>query len=138
MEGSLAINGDVNTLKVAMLAHEQVELPTRHYFHGGLYCREVWQPAGALVVGKVHKREHLYMLVFGTLLIGGENRKTVTGPSVIKSDPGTQRAIYAMTDALYMTFHRTDATNVADAEAELVEYDEASPFGVGNTLQEVL
>jgi hypothetical protein len=47
--------------------------------------------------------------------------------------------VYSETPALCMTLHRTDATTVEAAEAELVEEDSASMYLAGNLIkQEVL
>ena len=112
----------------------QYEPETNHYFHGGMYCREVKRCKDALIVGKVHKKEHFYVVASGTVAISqeGEPAKQVTGPAVIKSFPGTKRAVLALTDAVCMTFHRVDSCTVEDAEAELVEDDPAATFTVGN------
>jgi hypothetical protein len=115
----------------------QYEPKTTHRFHGGMYCREVWREAGVLVVGKVHKKEHLYLIVSGTVCISdgiGEPQR-FTGPHMIESSPGTKRAVYAETDVLCMTFHRTDASTVEAAEAELVEEDEAAMYSAGNRIK---
>ena len=131
--------------RIAVLQQEvmklpQYEPPTEHIFHGGMYCRQVWRPAGCVIVGKVHKKEHFYMIVYGTVRITAEDGvRIVTGPALLCSKPGTKRAVYAETDALCMTFHAVDAVTVEDAEAELVEDEPNSLLGVGNKLkQEVL
>ena len=130
--------------KVKALQNELSKLPqyeplTKHTFHGGMYCREVWRPAGVLVVGKVHKKEHFYMIVYGTVAITTDDGvKSVTGPCLLNSMPGTKRAVYAETDTLCMTFHRTDSTTVEEAEAEMVEEDEADMYSIGNKVKGVL
>lgn len=135
--------------KVDVLQQELSKLPqyepeTRHFFHGGMYCREVFRPAGVLVVGAVHKKEHMYLVASGTVAItdGEGNVQEVTGPHLFLSKPGTKRAVYALTDALCMTFHATDAASVDQAESELVEADPNSMYAVGNRvkpqMQEVL
>jgi hypothetical protein len=135
--------------KVEALQSELAKLPqyqpeTKHYFHGGMYCREVFRHAGVLVVGAVHKKEHFYLIVSGTVAItdGEGNVEEVTGPHLFQSKPGTKRAVYAVTDALCMTFHAIDATTVEAAEAELVELEPSSMFAPGNLIkhdaQEVL
>jgi hypothetical protein len=102
----------------------QVELPTENFFHGGMLCRKVWRAAGVVIVGRVHKKEHFYLVASGTVLVTtDEGAKRITGPELILSKPGTKRAVYAETDAVCMTFHRTDALTVEDAEKELVEDD---------------
>jgi len=101
-----------------------------------MYCREVFRVAGALIVGKVHKKEHFYYVVHGTVLITTDDgAEEVTGPRLICSKPGTKRAVYAVTDALCVTFHCTDAATVADAENELVEFDPDAMFGHSNMLK---
>ena len=126
----------VQTLQNAILQMPQYEPETKHTFHAGMYCREVWRPAGVLVVGKIHKKEHFYLIVSGTVAITtDEGVKSVTGPHLLCSKPGTKRAVYAETDALCMTFHVVDATTIEDAEQELVEEDDASMFTLGNKLK---
>ena len=139
----VALQDSVMALKAEVLKLPQVELPTTHTFHGGMYCRQVWRPAGTVIIGKVHKKEHFYMVVEGTISVTTDDGvATVTGPHLLCSMPGTQRAVYAETDALCMTIHRTDAVDVEAAEADLVEDDPDSAFGLGNLLknkpQEVL
>ena len=123
----------VQALQNAISQLPQYEPETKHTFHAGMYCREVWRPAGVLVVGKIHKKEHFYLIVSGTVAITtDEGVKSVTGPHLLCSTPGTKRAVYAETDALCMTFHVVDAKTIEDAEQELVEEDETSMFTLGN------
>lgn len=138
--GVLAKKPDVQALQDAMLEMPQYEPPTEHLFHGGMYCRQVWRPAGCTIVGKVHKKEHFYVVVSGTICVTTDDGvQTVTGPKVLCSRPGTKRAVYAVTDALCMTFHVADAQTVEEAEHELVEPDNSSKFLVGNKVkQEVI
>jgi mannose-6-phosphate isomerase-like protein (cupin superfamily) len=115
----------------------QYEPKTTHTFHAGMYCREVWRPAGVLVVGKVHKKEHFYLIVSGTVAITTDDGvQLVTGPQLLCSTPGTKRAVYAETDALCMTFHVVDAKTIEDAEAELVETDANDMYTIGNTIKD--
>jgi len=127
----------VSALQEQVLKAEQYEPPTRHFFHGGLYCREVFRQAGALIVGAVHKKEHMYLIASGTVMItdGEGEAQTYTGPHLFLSKPGTKRAVYALTDAVCMTFHAIPATTVEEAEAELVEREPESPFTTGNRLK---
>ena len=127
----------VERLQAEVSKFPQYEPETTHTFHAGMYCREVFRPADALVIGKVHKKEHFYLIVYGTVLItdGDNDAIEVTGPKLICSKPGTKRAVYAVTDTLCMTFHVVDATTVEDAEAELVEDDPTSMFTIGNKVK---
>lgn len=126
----------VEVLQAEISKHPQYEPPTEHIFHGGMYCRQVWRPAGCLIVGKVHKKEHFYMIVSGTVTVTTDDGvQTITGPVLLCSKPGTKRAVYAETDALCMTIHRVDSQTVESAEAELVEDDPNSMFAVGNKVK---
>jgi uncharacterized cupin superfamily protein len=126
----------VSRLQEELLKLPQYEPETKHYFHGGMYCREVWRQAGVLVVGKVHKKEHFYLIVNGTVSITtDEGVQRITGPRLLKCTPGTKRAVYAETEALCMTFHVVDAQTVEAAEQELVEPDAAETYAPGNRLQ---
>jgi len=126
----------IERLQAEMVQMPQYEPPTKHVFHGGMYCRQVWRPAGCLIVGKVHKKEHFYMVVSGTIKVTTDDGlQTITGPMLLCSTPGTKRAVFAETDALCMTFHRVESNTVEDAESELVEDDPKSMFTIGNKIK---
>jgi len=128
----------IEQLQAEMVKMPQYEAPTEHVFHGGMYCRQVWRPAGCLIVGKVHKKEHFYMVVSGTVKVTTDDGlQTITGPMLLCSKPGTKRAVFAETDALCMTFHRVDSNTVEDAESELVEDDPKSMFTIGNKIKHI-
>jgi hypothetical protein len=130
------LQGKVQALQDALMAFEPYQPETEHVFHGGMYCRKVFRPAGVLVVGKVHKKEHFYLIVSGTVAITTDNGvELVTGPHLLCSKPGTKRAVFAETDALCMTFHRTESTTVEEAEEELVEDEPSSMYGIGNQVK---
>lgn len=127
----------VEALQAELCKLPQYEPETKHTFHAGMYCREVWRQAGALVVGKVHKKEHFYLIVSGTVAITTDDGvQSITGPQLLCSTPGTKRAVYAETDALCMTFHVVDAKTVEDAEIELVESDPNDMYAVGNVVKD--
>lgn len=126
----------VDALQSELSKFQQYEPRTTHIFHGGMYCREVFREAGVLVVGKVHKKEHFYLIVSGTVAITTDDGvQHITGPKLLCSKPGTKRAVYAETDALCMTFHRVEATTIEDAETELVEDDPNTRYLPGNAVK---
>jgi hypothetical protein len=126
----------VQALQAEVSKLPQYEPVTKHYFHGGMYCREVFRHVGVLVVGAVHKKEHFYLIVSGTVAITTDDGvQEVTGPHLFLSKPGTKRAVYAVTDALCMTFHAIEAKTVEEAEAELVEAEPNSMYSLGNQVK---
>jgi len=125
--------GGIERLMVELSKLEQYEPETTHIFHAGMYCRQVFRHASVLVVGKVHKKEHFYLIVSGTVLITTDDGvERFTGPHLMCSKPGTRRAVYAETDTLCMTFHVIESTTVEDAENELVEDEPSSMYLTGN------
>jgi len=126
----------VEVLQAEVSKLPQYEPLTKHYFHGGMYCREVFREGGVLVVGAVHKKEHFYLIVSGTVAITTDDGvEEVTGPHLFMSKPGTKRAVYAVTDALCMTFHAIEAKTVEEAEAELVEEEPNNMYSHGNLIK---
>lgn len=126
----------VAALQAEMLKMPQFEPPTEHTFHGGMYCRQVSIPAGCTIVGKKHKQDHFFMVMSGVVcIVDGDVSETFSAPVLLKSVAGVKRAIYALTDTVFMTFHATDATDIEQAEDVLVEPDESSPFAVGNKIK---
>lgn len=133
------LDNPLATAKVEALRREISKLPqyqpvTKHYFHGGMYCREVYRDAGVALVGAIHRKAHFYLIVYGTVILNGGEE--VTGPSLQLSIPGTQRAVFSKTPVLCMTFHATHAKTVEEAEMELVEECPESMYGPGNVLKQ--
>ena len=132
---------DIVKLKAKMAMLPQIDFAdyTRHHFVDGLYLRELARPAGALILGKRHKREHFYVVVTGELEVVGEGfYAVVKAPGIFTSLPGVQRLVYARTAALCFTLH-PNPLNIRDIptlEAWLIEEEPDSPFGPGNVLKE--
>ena len=127
----------IEQLQAEMVKMPQAELQTEHYFsESGMYCRKVFRPAGTLIVGKVHKHHHLFLCAMGEIIAWTENgMKRLQAGDVVESKPGTKRVTLAVTDAIGMTVHRTDKTDLDEIEAELVELEETSMFDSGNNLK---
>jgi len=132
---NLAIQDKVVRLQEELVKLPQVELETRHYFADGMYAREVVRPQGCVIVGKVHKKEHFYIVTKGRIRVTTDDGvKEFAAPSVIISKPGTKRAVFAMEDSVCMTVHKTNKKSLKNVERDLVE-DEDTPFGLGNKLK---
>jgi quercetin dioxygenase-like cupin family protein len=127
----------IERLQAEMVQMPQVDLQTEHYFsEAGMYCRKVFRPAGTLIVGKVHKHHHLFLCAMGEIIAWTENgMKRLKAGDVIESKPGTKRVTLAVTDAIGVTVHRTDKTDLDEIEAELVEPDNTALFDSRNLLK---
>lgn len=127
---------DIWDLQRALSTLPQIEPVTNHHFADGMYCRSVFRVAGTLVVGKVHKKEHFFILVSGEMSVWSEEgMKRICAPHVWVSKPGTKRATYAHTDATAMTVHRVSFIDLNDIEKELIEDDPSSMFDADNKVR---
>lgn len=126
----------IKRLQEAASKLPQIELFTQHYWADGMYCRVLFRPADTLIVGKVHRKEHLYVVMCGEVtVIGNGQKERIIGPRVVVSSPGTKRAVYAHTDATTMTVHRTDERDLQKIETELIEEDDTAMFDARNELK---
>lgn len=126
----------VERLQAEMVKMPQAELTTEHHFSPGMYMRKVFRPAGTLIVGKVHKEPHFFLCAKGEIIAWTENgMKRLQAGDVVESKPGTKRVTLAVTDAIGVTIHRTDKTDLDEIEAELIEPDVTSMFDSGNKLK---
>ncbi len=87
--------------------------PLKHSFSDGIYVREIFIPAGALLTGKIHKHSHPNTLLKGEVIVITEDgEEHLKGPLSIISKAGTKRALYAITDLVWITYH----VNVTNTE----------------------
>jgi len=133
----------IERLQMEMSAMPQAELQlaadamqTEHYFHAGMYARKLTRPAGTLIVGKVHKQDHYFLCAKGEIIAWTEGgMKHLYAGDVIESKPGTKRVTLAVTDAIGITFHKTDKTDLDEIEKDLIESDDLALFDYSNKLK---
>lgn len=137
--GEVPTREQIDRLQAEMVKMPQAELKTEHFFSPGMYCRRVYRSAGTLIVGKVHKEPHFFMCAKGEIIAWTEAgmRKLQAG-DVVESKPGTKRVTLAVTDAIGITIHRTDKTDLDEIEAELIEPDDAALFDSSNKLKQIV
>lgn len=128
----------IDRLQGEMVKMPQVDLKTEHYFSDGMYCRKVFRPAGTIIVGKVHKKDHFFMCVSGEIIAWTENgMKTLKSGDIIASKSGTKRVTLAVKDSIGVTVHATEKTDLDEIEAELIEPDELALFDSSNNLKQL-
>jgi quercetin dioxygenase-like cupin family protein len=134
VHNSLVPRAHIDDLQAIMAAMPQAPgMDTEHFFAGGMYCRRIHIPAGTAIVSKVHKTEHLFIGCLGELKIVGQGETYILrAGDVVPSPVGTKRAVYAMSDVVCLTVHKTDLTSTEHLEAELMEEDELSLYDINN------
>ncbi len=108
---------EIEALEDHLVEMPQVEIPVVHRFAEGLYAREIVIPADTLMTGKVHKHEHVSIMVSGDMTVLAEDgMKRITGYHVFVSPPGTKRVGYAHAETVWLTVH-TNPDNLREPEA---------------------
>ena len=127
---------EIQRLQNELMAGPQVELTTEHYFNGGMYCRKVFRPAGTIIVGKIHKSDHLFMCTSGEIIAWSEKGMiTLKAGDVVESKAGTKRVTLAVVDSIGVTVHKTDKTDLDEIEAELIEPEEVYMYDSSNNIK---
>jgi hypothetical protein len=104
---------------------ELVDVPVIHHFAPGVYMRQMDAIAGTLVVSKMHRTEHMNILLKGALTVATENGiEYLRAPCVLKSMPGTKRIGYFHEDSSWITVHPTESTNLVEIEQQVIVPDE--------------
>jgi hypothetical protein len=84
----------------------QATCPVTHHLENGMYTREVFMPAGMLVVSFIHKQNHPSFFMSGEMSL--------------LMDTGEVKRVKAVT---WTCVYRTDAESVEEAEKEVYTMD---------------
>ena len=118
-----------------------IDVPVQHHFAPGVYMRQMDAAAGTLVVSKMHRTEHMNILLKGSLTVATENGiELLKAPAVIKSMPGTKRIGYFHEDSSWITIHPTSDTDLEKIEQQVIVPDtEVDQFlaSLPNRLKEI-
>jgi hypothetical protein len=72
------------------------------------YAREILLQKGNLVIGKIHRHQHLNIISKGRVTVFTEfGKKELEGPCTFVSEVGLKRAVYAHEDTMWTTIHLT-------------------------------
>jgi hypothetical protein len=98
------------------------DFPVVHHFAPGVYMRELTMPAGLVVLGKIHKTEHLNLITQGrvSFTAGDGTVHHVEAPYTFVSKPGIQKMLYVHEATTWLTVHPTMETDLTKLEAELI------------------
>lgn len=99
--------------------------PVKHHFAPGAYGREMFLPAGMVVVGKIHKHAHVNVISQGRVQVFTEHAgvQELQAPCTFVSTPGTKRVVHVIEDTVWTTVHVTDKTDLAEIEREVISED---------------
>ena len=124
-ELSTMINKKVEVLEGAMLQVPQTNCPNKHYFSPGVYVREIFMPAGTVVIGHEHKTRHLNIVSTGRarVMMNGVI-KEIVAPVTFESEPGVRKVLHILEDMVWSTVHVTKTTDLGELEEEMITKSE--------------
>ena len=101
--------------------------PLEHTFADGVYVRQMYMPKDTAVVGKIHKREHVWFLLQGCISVATEDKaEEYEAPCYVVSPGGSKRVILALEDTIFINIH-PNPSNTQDL-IELEKYNVAKDY----------
>lgn len=95
-----------DTLPDCKLTHYYA--PINEDYGCGTYARQMFIPKGTLIIGKIHKHQHLNFIMQGKVSVSTEfGPKYFEAPCIFVSEVGLKRAVIAEEDTLWVTVHLT-------------------------------
>lgn len=108
---SFSVEDRISVLEAIMAAHYP---PIRdiiqpyHFIQDSLYVRGIEFPAGTILTSRLHKVDHIGMLIKGSALVltNYEEAHVIKAPSLYHCSPNTKRLIITLEDAVWCTVHQ--------------------------------
>jgi hypothetical protein len=98
--------------------------PVSEDYGCAVYGRQMFIPKGTLIIGKIHRHQHLNFIMSGKVSVVTEfGKKYFEAPCGFVSEVGLKRAVYAEEDTIWMTVHLTKNAGedkLDEIEAELI------------------
>jgi hypothetical protein len=127
---NLAVKQDLDSLlsqKVEVLLSQmekmpQVDCQTKHYFGPSIYIREVTMPAGSIIIGKPHRKEHMCVMLQGRMIIvdADGNKRELVAPITFVGGAG-RKVAYILETTVFQNILATDETDIEVLENMLVD-----------------
>lgn len=112
----------LSTLYGAVVAQPQVHCEEKHHFGPNIYIKEVTMPAGALIIGKHHRMEHLCNMVSGRMFILQDDgsKKELVAPMTFMAKPG-RKVAYIVETVVFQNIYSTSETDIEKLENMCVD-----------------
>lgn len=111
----------VRQLEARTAELEQVEIPTDHVLHGGMYARTIRIPAGVLLTGAHIKRATMLVISGHVTVFIGAGTIEIAGYQVLPASAGRKQAFLAHADTFVTMLFPSEAASVEAAEHEFTD-----------------
>ena len=112
----------LGTLYDTAIAQPQIQCEEKHHFGPNIYIKEVTMPAGALIIGKHHRMEHLCNMVSGRMYILQDDgsKKELVAPMTFMAKPG-RKVAYILETVVFQNIYSTPETDIEKLENMCVD-----------------
>ena len=112
----------LGTLYDTASARPQIQCEEKHHFGPNIYIKEVTMPAGALIIGKHHRMEHLCNMVSGRMFILQDDgsKKELVAPMTFMAKPG-RKVAYIVETVVFQNIYSTSETDIEKLENMCVD-----------------
>lgn len=114
-------NDAVTALEREVLALPQTDLRTEHALMGKVYARTITVPAGTVLTGALHKKDHINIVEGDITVTTDEGPRRITGYHVFTVKAGSKRAGFAHSDTKWTTVCHTELTDIEAIEDEMTD-----------------
>lgn len=104
-----------------MLGLPQVEIPTQHLIHGGMYARTIVMAPGVVLTGALMQRATLVIVAGSAAVFTGNEWVELEGYNVISASAGRKQVFRAYSEVRITMVFPTRARTVEAAEAEFTD-----------------
>jgi len=108
-------------LEKHLLKQEQVECPVVHRFGPGVYIREIFMPAGTIVIGHHHRYAHMNVMLKGEMDIVDDDGcvETLKAPFTFIAPPG-RKTLHIKEDTVFQNIYAIEETDLDKIEEKLI------------------
>jgi hypothetical protein len=112
---------DVISKQTGAMKGDNKLCPLTHTFGDGMYVRQIFMPAGMVIVSKIHKKEHPFFVLKGKCYVVTENgAELIEAPYWGMTKAGTKRVLLIQEDTTWITCHATKSRSLKKIEREII------------------
>lgn len=119
----IAIQEEIDVLELKLKEIGEDNCPLIHRFTPGLYSRTIYMEKDMLIVSKIHKTEHQFVVLQGIASVWTEEEGwiVIEAPYSGITKPGTRRVLAIAADCIWQTFHPTTVVPEGDSQEEILK-----------------
>ncbi len=111
----------VRQLETEVLKAPQIDMPTQHVLHAGVYARTICLPADGVLTGALIKIATTLIVSGDTTVFTDDGLVRLTGYNVLLASAGRKQAFVAHADTHITMLFATRARTVQEAEEEFTD-----------------